>query len=131
MQRWALILSAYHYVLDYTPGSLNDCADCLSRLPLPSSQGDAAERMSSIHAMDLQPLPVTTKDVARATLKDNLLAGVLQGVKHGQWGTPHHPFYRHRSELSCQDNCVLWGQGVIVPTCLQAQLLRKLHNGHI
>ena len=46
-------------------------------------------------------------------------------------GTHHHPFYRRRSELSCQDNCVLWGQRVIVPTSLQAQLLRKLHNGHI
>ena len=88
MQRWALILSVYHYVLEYTPGSLNECADCLSRLPLPSSQGDAAERMSSIHAMDLQPLPVTAKD---ATLKDNLLAGGLQRVKHGQWGNTPSP----------------------------------------
>ena len=135
MQRWALILSAYQYVLEYTPGSQNECADCLSRLPLPSSQGDAAERMSSIHAMDLQPLPVTAKEVARATLKDTLLAGVLQRVKHGQWGnTPsplYDPFYRRRSELSCQDNCVLWGQRVIVPTSLQAQLLKELHEGHI
>ena len=36
IQRWALIPSAYQYVLEYTPGSQNECADCLSRLQLPS-----------------------------------------------------------------------------------------------
>ena len=84
MQRWALILSAYQYVLEYTPGGQNECADCLSRLPLPCSQHNAAEHMCSIHAMDLDSLPVTAKDIAKATLKDSLLAGVLQRVHHGQ-----------------------------------------------
>ena len=130
-----LILSAYQYVLKYTPGSQNECADCMSRLPLPSGQRDAAEHMCSIHAMDLDSLPVTAKEIARATLKDTLLAGVLQRVRHGQWGnTPsplYDPFYRRRMELSCQDGCVLWGQRVVVPSSLQAQLLRELHEGHI
>jgi len=135
MQRWALILSAYQYVLEYIPGTQNECADCLSRLPLPSSRHDAAEYMCNVHAMDLDSLPVTAKDIARATLKDNLLAGVLQRVRHGQWGNApspqFDPFYRRRTELSCQDNCVLWGQWVVVPTSLQAQLVRELHEGHI
>ena len=52
----------------------------MSRLPLPSGQRDAAEHMCSIHAMDLDSLPVTVKEIARATLKDTLLAGVLQRV---------------------------------------------------
>ena len=58
---------------------------------------------------------------------------VLQRLQHGQWGnTPlplHDPFYRQHTELSCQDSCVLWGQRVVVPSCLQAQLLRELHEG--
>ena len=135
MQRWALILSAYQYILEYTPGSQNECADCLSRLPLPSSKCDAAERMCSIHAMDIDSLPVTARDIAKGTLKDKFLAGVLQRVKHGQWGNTPSPlydaFYRRRTELSCQDDCVLWGQRVVVPSSLHARLRRELHEGHI
>ena len=46
-------------------------------------------------------------------------------------GPLYDPFYRRHTELSCQDDCVLWGQRVVVPTSLQAQLLRELHEGHI
>ena len=91
--------------------------------------------MYSIHAMDLDSLPVTAKDIAKATLRDSLLVGVLQRVRHGQWGNApsplYDPFHRRRTELSCQDDCVLWGQRVVVPTSLQAQLLKELHEGHI
>ena len=33
MQRWALILSAYIYKIEFVPGAKNQCADFLSRLP--------------------------------------------------------------------------------------------------
>ena len=89
MQRWALILSAYQYVLKYTPGSQNEFANCMSRPPLPSGQHDAAEHMCSIHPMDLDSLPVTAKEIARATLKDTLLAGVLQSLT---WPVEKHSF---------------------------------------
>ena len=66
---------------------------------------DAAEYVCSIHAMDLDSLPVIAKEIAKATLKDNLLGEVLQRVRHGQWGsTPsplYDPFYRQHTELSC------------------------------
>ncbi|XP_065892763.1 uncharacterized protein [Dysidea avara] len=38
MQRWALILSAYSYKIQYTPGTANQCTDCLSRLPSQQAQ---------------------------------------------------------------------------------------------
>ena len=34
IQRWALILSAYNYSIEYKPGSTHSNADFLSRLPL-------------------------------------------------------------------------------------------------
>ena len=61
----------------------------MSRLPLPSGQRDAAEHMCSIHAMDLDSLPVTAKEIARATLKDTLLAEVLQSLT---WPVEKHSF---------------------------------------
>ena len=43
MQMWALILSAYQYTLQHIPGSQNQCADCMSRLPTPCHARDSAE----------------------------------------------------------------------------------------
>ena len=88
MQRWALILSAYQYTLQYIPGSQNQCADCMSRLPTPCYARDTAEYMSSALAMDISSLPVTARDIAKATCKDCVLAVVLQSVRHGQWSMP-------------------------------------------
>ena len=59
----------------------------MSRLPLPSGQHDAAEHMCSIHAMDLDSLPVTAKEIARATLKDT-----LSFTKTSTWPVGKHSF---------------------------------------
>ena len=127
MQRWALILNAYQYTLQYIPGSQNECANCMSRLPTPCYARDSAEYMSSALAMDISSLPVTARDIAKATCKDCVLAVVLQSVRHGQWSMPVSegvtPFYRRRTELSCQDGCILWGQRVVIPKALQSCLL--------
>ena len=78
---------------------------------------------------------MTANETASATLKDTLLAGVLQRIQHGHWGNTlsslYDPFYSRCTELSCQDGCVLWEQPVVVPTSLQAQILREVYEGHI
>ena len=40
VQRWALILSAYSYTIQYKKGAENSNADALSRLPLPTKMND-------------------------------------------------------------------------------------------
>ena len=128
MQRWANVLSAYKYTIQYIPGEQNSCADCLSRLPV-KQQDDGTT--SDILALDWSTLRVTAVDMATATKKDSTLAILLQWVRHGNW--PSHsteainPFFRRRYVLSCQEGCVLWGQRVII----RAQLLQELHEGHI
>ena len=37
LQRWAILLSAYNYTLEFKPTALHGNADGLSRLPLPST----------------------------------------------------------------------------------------------
>ena len=46
-------------------------------------------------------------------------------------GTLHHLCMMPSTGLSCRDDCVLWGQRVVVPFSLHARLLRELHEGHI
>ena len=59
MQRWALISSTYQYKLEFTPGTQNQCADCMSRLPFCSSCRDNAEQSGCVLLMDTSALPVT------------------------------------------------------------------------
>eukprot|EP00731_Ephydatia_muelleri_P009464 Em0005g50a len=132
IQRWALILSAYQYRIEYVPGSENYCADCMSRLPLSTCLDDDKEM--DILAIESCTLPVTALHIAKATRRDKTLATVLQCVLHGQWnliGQGKDPFYRRREELSCHDGCVLWGQRVVIPSNLQSLLLEELHEGHL
>ena len=70
MQRWALILSAYQYTIQYIPGEQNYCADCMSRLPLvkPSSDEDKVVLVLYMHA-----LPVTALDISQATKRTKYL----------------------------------------------------------
>ena len=132
MQRWALILSAYQYRIQYIPGEQNNCADCMSRLPLVKSSLDEDK---AVLALSLHALPVTSSDIAKATKIDKTLATVLQLVRHGHWplqaSEPLKPYVRRQHELSCQDGCVLWGHRVVIPVSLLPHLLEELHDGHI
>lgn len=131
MQRWAIILGAYQYKIEYIPGSENVCADCMSRLPAQM----AVAKDNDILAMDVSSLPVTANDIAKGTRTDRELAIVLQFVRHGRWPSSlaenYKPYFRRQTELSYQDDCLLWGQRVIIPKSLRHKLLEELHQGHI
>ena len=133
MQRWCLSLSAYDYVLEFRAGILNGNADGLSRLPL----GDFPENV---------PIPVcvlnhmndttaTVVDIRKLTRQDPTLSSVLQCVKT-TWPTllsnnvELKPYYIRRSELSVQDDCILWGSRVNVPPKLRKNILHELHEAH-
>ena len=135
IQCWSLILGSYRYRVEYTPGDKNECADCLSRLPQPSTKQNPAEKPHQIQAMVLSTLPVTAADVAKATRKDKTMAMIMHMVQSGQWPKKltedQVPYHRRREELSSHDGCLLWGQRVVIPASLRQHLLRELHNGHV
>ena len=124
MQRWALILSANQYNIECVSGKLNQCADCMSRLPS-ESQRDSAEKIHSV--MEISNLPITASQIAKASAKDRTLAMVITAVQHGHWLSAPTvdilPYYRRQNELTVMDGCLLWGRRVIVPQKLQELLL--------
>jgi len=58
----------------------------------------------------------------------------MENTKQG-WPTVSEkelePFQRRKDELTIQDGCLMWGSRVIIPPKHQAQLLAKLHEGHL
>ena len=137
LQRWALILSAYSYDLEFRPTQLHSNADGLSRLPVSSNDGvditcdvpeTAVFNISQVHS-----LPVTAMQLHSATRRDPILSKVVLFMQQG-WpgvvGDDLKPYWCRHAELSSEGGCILWGIRVVVPKILQSKVLEELHKNH-
>ena len=104
MQQWALILSAYHYKIEYRRSSENANADAMSRLPVdvPESEPDNEEFLCSF----VEELPIRARDIGEATRVDKMSSQVL---KYTQEGWPGH-LTESLSELKPYLNIYLWNK---------------------
>lgn len=121
MQRWALILAAYDYELEFRVTQDHANADALSRLPLEEEDATATEE-PIFHTTVLEELPVTAEHIEEVTRKDPVLSKVWTNTLNG-W--PNHinnadlqPYFKRRQELSVERGVVLWGLRVVIPTSL-------------
>ena len=131
MQRWALLLSAYNYSIEFRPTAAHANADGLSRLPLGIRHPASTDSIFTIG--QIQALPVTTEKIATATRQDLVLSRVLNFVREGwpeEVSKELEPYARRQHELSTEANCLLWGIRVVIPKKYQAQLLEELHSEH-
>ena len=140
LQRWAIILSAYVYEIQYRKGSEMGNADALSRLPLPTSTGESQYQYATVKQVIGQMTaysgegPCTARDIAKFTATDRVLSRVLTLTQQG-WpekvSEPAlQPFLSRRHELSIDENCVTWASRVIIPERLRQQVLTLLHDQH-
>uniref|UniRef100_A0A1Y1LT42 RNA-directed DNA polymerase n=3 Tax=Photinus pyralis TaxID=7054 RepID=A0A1Y1LT42_PHOPY len=136
MLRWALMISAYDYDLVYVPGSKIQNADALSRLP---QKVNAPEPPSSDDVLMLENIPeklICAKDIANETKKDPVLSKVLQWVWKGwpddkiKFSEEFTPYLHRKNEISCYQDCLLWGTRVIVPLGGRKTVLNLLHSAH-
>ena len=134
LQRWALTLSAYTYEIQFKRTQDHANADGLSRLPLSSrdKSSDSTEA-SMFNVSQMEMLPITYSQLKTATRKDPILSRVLRYTKQG-W--PAHfspalkPFWTRRTELTLEEDCVMWGMRVIIPQTLRDKVLEELHQCH-
>ena len=143
MQRWALLLSAYQYNLEYRSTTAHGNVDGLSRLPLfkdwDGQLGRSSSESSIYNICQVEYLPVTVKQLQSATKADAVLCKVLHYTKYG-W--PSHftsfgkipedlkPFWSRRLELTSEGQCILWGTRVVIPKKLYPTILQELHTAH-
>lgn len=93
MQRWAVILQAYNYQVEYRPSTEHGNADALSR-DLPCNNPPLKEEAELFFFSALDELPVDARDISRDTRRDPVLARVLEYTLTG-W-----PNYVSDEELS-------------------------------
>ena len=114
LQRWAIVLSAYQYNIEFKRIEAHGNADGLSRLPLPGVGADESTvaDMDIFNIAQMEALPVTVEQLEQATRRDADLRQVWQNVQLG-WPdvVPEHlkPYSFRRDELTVQGNVLMWG----------------------
>lgn len=134
LQRWAWILSNYDYDITYVSSKSNS-ADSLSRLPLPELLMEPKSDYTYFnYVADNEDLPLNSKMIADETTKDPELSQVLRFILKGwpsQVSKNLQIYKMHQTELTCENNCILFGYRVLIPSTLRATVLRQLHMVHM
>lgn len=141
LQRWAAKLAAYDFKIKYVASKCNGNADALSRLPLEGVALDAERQgqgmTGTLHYLSFlnESLPVSDREIAMETKKDDLLSRIYNYVMFGWPGSvtqeDEKPFYFRRAELYIEQGCILYKYRVVIPIKLQKRVLRELHEGHL
>ena len=138
IKRWALILSAYSYDIQYISSKKNLCADYLSRAPVTMQAEDFKQQREtevlSVEIENMQQLPLSAKLVATETMKDPCLTKVVQLTRDG-WpnsctSDELTPYFVRRHEITMEQGCLIWGHRVVIPATLRPMLLLDLHSEH-
>ena len=105
LQRWALLLSAYDYSIQYRPGKRHANSDTFSHLPLstaPTSTSPTGETVLLFECLSVAPL--TINDIRRGTDRDPVLSKIrtytLQGWPSSLTEGELQPYWRRRDEIS-------------------------------
>ena len=72
---------------------------------------------------------VTAREIQQATQRDVTLGKVyryVQDVWPSQVTEEVKPYRRQLTELTIEGGCVMWGIRVVIPKCLQSQVLKSL-----
>ena len=134
LQRWALTLAGYAYIIRHRSGDAHGNCDALSRLPLhtPHSAKTHAPAEYVQLIENLNDSPVTSTHIRTWTQRDPVLSRVhrylLTGWPESDITTTQ--YHKVRDELSIHDGCVMRGARIIVPEPGRATMLKLLHSSH-
>jgi glutaredoxin-related protein len=149
IQRWALRLQPYDYVVKYKKGE-NNPADYLSRHPLEGTfqmtvEQKAAEEYVNFLSDAMTPKTVTIDEVKQGTITDNVLKMVVTAIKENSWEnfrnstmtteqrSRFNSFYKVRHELTvnAEQDMILRGARLIIPKELEVRVIEIAHEGHL
>ncbi|XP_055584973.1 uncharacterized protein K02A2.6-like [Uranotaenia lowii] len=146
LQRWALTLLLYNFEIQFVPTASFGHADLLSRLMDSHKKSDeeyviAAIQMETdvktIFEGSISNLPVTSDMISKQSAEDPTLQEVFNYIQNG-WPesakTIADPtvrqFFSRRDSLQVFQDCIMFGDRVVVPALYRKRILRQLHQGH-
>ncbi|CAB4015186.1 Hypothetical predicted protein [Paramuricea clavata] len=133
MQRWALVLSASDHVIEYKSSEKHANCDALSRLPHQNSTIVSESAIYQVSAID-GDFPITAKDIGKATKVHSVLCKeyyyVVSVWPENCQDENLSPYHNRKLELSCEQDCVLWGSRLVIPPVFREKRINELHSEH-
>ncbi len=148
LQRMLLKIQGYNFTIQYRPGTEMVLADTLSRLPNPKEHKEIPLDVQ-VHTMDLEvedPEGLTVAlinfrkekedQLREETKKDPVLNSLAELIYVGwpnamkELPTSLRPYWFFRDELVIEAGVILKGRQILIPKCMQHEILEKLHDGH-
>ena len=136
IRRWAIILSAYQYNIEYIK-SENNNADSLSRLPIDGTQSDVkdSEMNYCFFFSKSKDFTLNLANIAEETNRSDTLKKLKEYIKNG-WPSYVNDkelkqFYNKRYEFEINNSCIFWNHRLVIPERLRNCLLAELHLSHL
>ena len=137
ISRWYARLLNYNFIIVYRPGSQNQVADVLSRLPVDDPDDTEARDEQQLISSVTEHFPsaVSRSKLKEATLEDELLQKVQRFLVNG-WPKNNKvenalvSFFAIRDELSVIDGCLMRGKRIIPPCRMIPSVIDCAHHGH-
>ena len=134
IKRWSLLLGNYEYTIRFRKTQAHGNADALSWLPLPTVPAEVPMPAElGLLTEHLEDSPVTAQHIRLWTRRDPVLSVIQNYVRHGwpdQVDSKFTAFTMKREELSLHQDCILWGNRVVIPNKGKEAVLHELHCGH-
>ena len=108
LQRYALLLSAHDYSIEYRSTNKHGNTDGLSRLRLPALAEIDGYYAECFYFEQFQTLPVTAVQISRETRKDKVLSRVFAVVLSGNWTVSKDLKLFLKSVMNCQFAKIAW-----------------------
>lgn len=134
LQRWAIQLSMYDFEIRYQKGKQIGQADALSRLPLGDETEVSDFAINFCTLMSNEGILPDREIIERETRKDKLLTRIIQAFKQGMENNNDRDlkYYISKQEVfSCENNCLYYGNRIVIPETLRYEILKLLHDSHI
>ena len=141
IQRFRLRLKRFHYTVSHVPGKALTVADALSRAPhddTDSSDDEFHHEVEAFVNLVLKELPASEsrlKEIKEKQLQDETCQ-MLMKYCQSEWPPRSNivssakPYIPVANELSVCEGILLRGNGIVIPTSIHQEILRKLHCGH-
>ncbi|XP_031343921.1 uncharacterized protein K02A2.6-like [Photinus pyralis] len=141
LQRYAVFLSAFDYTIEYVKSDKN-VADCLSRLiednqtEMKNYLDDDDENFTYLNLIEKQDIfRLDKKVIQEETRNDEILRKVFEFASQG-WPSDCKeeelkPYYIRRDQITIEDNLLMWGHRLIIPSRCRKEVLKEIHSTHM
>ena len=129
LQRWLLFLMAYSYDIEHRKGADIQDADTLSRYHSDNVDNGVFDVNNLQDTILLAP--INKSCIRQASKMDPDLWDVYKSIMHGWYGATTPDYFKFRYKTTVQDSLLYRGVRLIIPKCLQQEVLEHLHDGHV